>query len=69
MWIFSGIAQWYESFQNDICYLRVNAAKSINSPVFPILELEQVIRELKTVRSMDLAGMVREIFKKAGMVF
>ena len=55
--------KWYESFQNDICYLRVNAAKSNNSPEFSILELKQVIRELKTGKSMDPTGMVREIFK------
>ena len=58
--------KWYESFQNDICYLRVDAAKSNNSPEFSILELKQVIRELKTGKSMDPTGMVREIFKKAG---
>ena len=58
--------KWYESFQNDICYLRVDAAKSNNSPEFSILELKQVIRELKTGKSMNPTGMVREIFKKAG---
>ena len=58
--------KWYESFQNDICYLRVDAAKSNNSPEFSILELKQVIRELKTGKSMDPTGMVRETFKKAG---
>ena len=58
--------KWYESFLNDICYLRVDAAKSNNSPEFSILELKQVIRELKTEKSMDPIGMVREIFKKAG---
>ena len=58
--------KWYESFQNDICYLRVDAAKSNSSPEFSILELKQVIRELKTGKSMDPTGMVREIFKKAG---
>ena len=57
--------KWYESFQN-ICYLRVDAAKSSNSPEFSILELKQIIRELKTGKSMDPTGMVREIFKKAG---
>ena len=36
--------KWYESFQNDICYSRVNAAKSNNSPEFSKLELKQVIR-------------------------
>ena len=61
--------KWYESFQNDICFLRVNAAKSNNSPELSILELEQVIRELKTGKSMDPAVMVREIFKIALMVF
>ena len=45
--------KWCESFQNDICYLRANAAKSNNSPEFSILELKQVIRELKTGKSMD----------------
>ena len=29
--------KWYESFQNDVCYLRVDAAKSNNSPEFSIL--------------------------------
>ena len=58
--------KWYESFQNDIFYLRVDAAKTSNSPEFSILELKQVIRELKTGKSMDPTGMVREIFKKAG---
>ena len=59
--------KWYESFQSDICYLRVDdAAKSNNSPEFSILELKQVIRELQTGKSMDPTGMVREIFKKAG---
>ena len=56
----------YGSFQNDVCYLRVNAAKSNNSHEFSILELKQVIRELKTGKSMDPTGMVRDIFKKAG---
>ena len=41
-------------------------SKVINSPEFPILELKQVIRELKTGKSMGPTGMVREIFKKAG---
>ena len=58
--------KWYEPFQNDICYLRVDAAKSNNSPEFSRLELKKVIRELKTEKSMDPTGMVREIFKKAG---
>ena len=58
--------KWYESFLNDICYLRVDAARSNNSPKFSLLELKQVIRELKTEKSMDPTGMVREIFKKAG---
>ena len=58
--------KWYESFQNDICYLRVDAAKSNNSPEFSIPELKQVIRELRTGTSMDPTGMVKEIFKKAG---
>ena len=58
--------KWYESFQNDICYLRVDAAKSNNSLEFSILELKQVIRELKTGKSMDPTGMVWGIFKKAG---
>ena len=40
-------------------------AKCNNSPEFSILELKQVIRELKTGKSMDPAGMVREIFKNA----
>ena len=54
--------KWHESFQNDICYLRVDAAKSNNNPEFSKLELRQVIRELKS----GPAGIVREIFKKAG---
>ena len=58
--------KWYESFQNDICYLRVDAAKSNNSPEFSILELKQVIRELKIGKTMDPTGMVKEIFKQAG---
>ena len=58
--------KWYESFQNDICYLRVDAAKSNNSPEFSILELKQAIRELKTEKSMDPTGMVMETFKRAG---
>ena len=56
--------KWYEAFQNDICYLRVVAAKSNNSPEFSLLELKQVIRKLKTGKSMDPTGMVREIFRK-----
>ena len=39
--------------------------KVTNSPEFLIPELKQVIRELKTGKSMDPTGMVREIFKKA----
>ena len=61
--------KWYESFQNDICYLRVNAGKSNNSPEFSTLELKQVIRELKTEKPIyptGITGMAREIFKKAG---
>ena len=58
--------KWYDSFQNDICYLKVNAAKSNISPGFSILELKQVIRELKTGKSMDPTGMVRESSRKAG---
>ena len=58
--------KWYESFQNDISYLRVDAAKSDNSPEFSIQDLKQVIKELKTGKSMDPTGMVREIFKKTG---
>ena len=54
------------SHQNDTWYLRLNAAKSNNSPEFLTLELKQVIRELKTGKSMDPTGTVREILKKAG---
>ena len=61
--------KWYESFQNDICHSRVDAAKSNNSPEFSILELKHVIRELKTGKSMDTTGMEREILKRQGMVF
>ena len=51
-----------QSFHSGICYLRVNAAKSRNSPEFSILEHKQVIRELKTGKPMDLTGMVWETF-------
>ena len=61
--------KWYESFQNGICYFKVDSAKSNNSPEFSILELEPIIRELKTGKSMDPTGMVREIFQKAGNGF
>ena len=37
--------KWYELFQNDNCCLRVNAAKSNNSPEFSILQHKQVIGE------------------------
>ena len=61
--------KWYESFQNDICYLRVDAAKSNSSLEFSIPELKQVIKEIKTWKSMDPTGMVREIFKRQAMAF
>ena len=48
------------------CESCLDAAKSKNSPEFSILELKQVIRELKTRKSMDSTGIAREIYKKAG---
>ena len=63
------VLKWYKSFQNDICYLRADEAKSNNSPEFSILELMQVIRELKTMKSIDPTRVVRDTFKKVGMVF
>ena len=42
--------KWYESFQNDICYLRVNAAKSNNGLEFSILELKVTPKLLMATR-------------------
>ena len=34
------VLKWYESFQNDICYLGANPAKSNSQPEFSMLELK-----------------------------
>ena len=58
--------KWYESFQNRLCQLRIKACKSSVSPNFSLGEVKQAVGELKSSRSADPTGMVREIFKKCG---
>ena len=56
----------YESFQNCLCQLRINACKSSISTNFSLDGVKQAVGELKLGRSADSTGMVRELFKKCG---
>ena len=47
---------WYESFQNDLCMLRMD-------------EVKTAVHELKTGKCMDPLGLIREVFKHSGKGF
>ena len=58
--------EWFESFQNRLCKLRVKTAGEIQSPDFTFSEVKEVISKLKTGKSTDPTGFIRELYKCAG---
>ena len=61
--------EWFENFQNRLCKLRVKTAGEIQSPDFTfseVKEVKEVISKLKTGKSTDPTGFIRELYKFAG---
>ena len=58
--------EWFENFQNRLCKLRVKTAGEIQSPDFTFSEVKEVISKLKTGKSTDPTGFIRELYKCAG---
>ena len=58
--------EWFENFQNRLCTLRVKTAGEIQSPDFTFSEVKEVISKLKTGKSTDPTGFIRELYKCAG---
>ena len=58
--------EWFENFQNRLCKLRVRTAGEIQSPDFTFSEVKEVVSKLKTGKSTDPTGFIRELFKCAG---
>ena len=58
--------EWFENFQNRSCKLHVKTAVEIQSPDFTFSEVEEVVSKLKTGKSTDSTGFIRELFKCAG---
>ena len=50
--------------QNQLCKLRLLKSRTRASPDFTVEEVDQAIRELKNVKSVDHTGLVRELIKK-----
>ena len=57
---------WYESFQNNLCMLRIYASKAKVSPDFTMDEVKTAVHELKTGKCMHPLGLIREVFKHSG---
>ena len=57
---------WYESFQNNLCMLRIYVSKAKVSPDFTMDEVKTATHELKTGKCMDPLGLIREVFKHLG---
>ena len=58
--------EWFENFQNRLCKLRVKTASEIQSPDFTFSEVKEVISKLKTGKSTDPTGFIRELYNCAG---
>ena len=56
----------HETLQNDLCMLRIENCRIVESNDFSKSELESVIRSLKNGKSRDTVGFIREIFKQGG---
>ena len=56
----------HETLQNDLCMLRIENCRKVESNGFSESELESVIRSLKNGKSRDTVGFIREIFKQGG---
>ena len=55
-----------ENFQDRLCKLRVKTAGEIQSPDFTFSEVKEVISKLKTGKSTDPTGFIRELYNCAG---
>ena len=62
----NGTLQWFEKFQDRLRKLCVKTAGKIQSPDFTFLEIKEVVSKLKTGKSTDPTGFIRELFKCAG---
>ena len=51
---------WYESFQNNLCMLRIYVSKPTVSPDFTMDEVKTAVHELKTGKCMDPLGLIRK---------
>ena len=60
---------WYESFQNNLCMLRIYTSKAKVSPDFAMDEVKIAVHELKTGKCMDPLGLIWEAFKHSGEDF
>ena len=60
---------WYESFQNNLCMLRIYASKTKVSPDFTMDEVKTAVHELKTGKCMGPLGLIREVYKHSGEGF
>ena len=58
--------KYHETLQNDLCMLRIENCRKVESNDFSESELESVIRSLKNGKSRDTVGFIREIFKQGG---
>ena len=52
---------WYESFQNNLCMLRIYVSKAKFSPDFTMDEVKTAVHELKTGKCIDPLGFIREV--------
>ena len=60
---------WYESFQNNLCMLRIYVSKAKVSPDFTMDEVKTAVDELKTGKCMDPLGLIQEVFKHSSEGF
>ena len=56
----------HETLQNDLCMLRIEKCRKVESNDFPESELESAIRSLKNGKSGDTLGFIGKIFKQGG---
>ena len=55
-----------ETMQNHLCQLRLLKSRTEVSPDFSMEEFDKVIGELKSGKSTDPTGLIREVFKNGG---
>ena len=55
-----------ETMQNHLCQLRLLKSRTEVSPDFNMEEFDKVIGELKSGKSTDPTGLIREVFKYGG---